>query len=36
MRGMVFVEADGIAEDEELTRWLDRGRAYAMSLPAKR
>jgi hypothetical protein len=35
MRGMVFVADDGIAEDDALMAWLDRGLAYAQSLPVK-
>jgi hypothetical protein len=35
MRGMVFVSEEGIAEDEELEKWLERGMAFAGSLPPK-
>ena len=35
MRGMVFVSEDGISEDEELEKWLERGMAFAGSLPPK-
>ena len=35
MRGMVFVGADGISEDDDLKDWLGRGIAFAGSLPAK-
>ena len=35
MRGMVFVAEDGISEDEDLEEWLDRGMAFAGSLPPK-
>lgn len=35
MRGMVFVSEDGISEDEDLQEWLDRGMAFAGSLPPK-
>lgn len=35
MRGWVVVEAPGIAEDSDLAAWLDRGAAYAESLPPK-
>jgi TfoX/Sxy family transcriptional regulator of competence genes len=35
MRGMVFVSEDGISEDEDLGDWLQRGIAFAGSLPAK-
>ena len=34
-RGMVFVSEDGISEDEDLEHWLQRGMAFAGSLPAK-
>jgi hypothetical protein len=29
------VDADGHAEDDDLRRWIDRGLAYANSLPPK-
>jgi TfoX/Sxy family transcriptional regulator of competence genes len=35
MRGMVYVGADGIAEDADLAAWVERGLAFARSLPAK-
>ena len=35
MKGWLVVEADGCAEDADLRRWVDRGVAYARSLPAK-
>jgi hypothetical protein len=35
MRGMVFVSEDGVSEDEELEQWLERGMAFARSLPPK-
>ena len=35
MRGMVFVSEDGISEDEDLAKWLERGMAFAGSLPPK-
>ena len=35
MKGWLLVDADGHAEDEDLRRWVDRGVAYASSLPAK-
>jgi hypothetical protein len=31
----LLVDADGHAEDEDLRRWVDRGLAYASSLPPK-
>ena len=33
MKGWLMVAADGYAEDEDLRRWVDRGVAYAASLP---
>jgi TfoX N-terminal domain len=35
MKGWLLVDPDGHAEDEDLRRWVDRGVAYASSLPAK-
>jgi hypothetical protein len=35
MRGWLLVDARGHAEDEGLRRWIDRGLAYASSLPPK-
>ena len=35
MTGWLLVEPDGHAEDEDLRRWVDRGLAYASSLPPK-
>lgn len=35
MRGFVRVEAEGLAEDAELARWVDRGAEWAASLPPK-
>jgi hypothetical protein len=35
MTGMVCVAVDGFAEDDDLRRWLDRGSAFAGSLPPK-
>jgi hypothetical protein len=35
MRGLVFVDPAGVAEDEDLVAWLDRCVAFAGSLPAK-
>lgn len=35
MKGMVYVEPAGYASDEALSRWVELGMAYAMSLPAK-
>jgi TfoX/Sxy family transcriptional regulator of competence genes len=35
MKGWLLVAADGYAEDEDLRRWVDRGLAFAGSLPPK-
>jgi hypothetical protein len=35
MKGWLMVGADGHAEDDDLRRWVDRGLAYASSLPPK-
>jgi TfoX/Sxy family transcriptional regulator of competence genes len=35
MKGWLLVDADGHAEDDDLRRWVDRGLAYADSLPPK-
>ena len=35
MKGWLLVDADGHAEDDDLRRWIDRGLAYANSLPPK-
>jgi TfoX/Sxy family transcriptional regulator of competence genes len=35
MKGWLLVTADGHAEDDDLRRWVDRGVAYAGSLPPK-
>lgn len=35
MRGFVVVAADGIADRESLTRWVDAGADHAASLPPK-
>ena len=36
MKGMVFVAAAGIGTDPQLEQWVDRGVAFASSLPPKR
>jgi TfoX/Sxy family transcriptional regulator of competence genes len=36
MRGFLAVDAQVIAEDAELERWIARGAAYAESLPPKK
>jgi TfoX/Sxy family transcriptional regulator of competence genes len=35
MKGFVYVEADGLATDTALAAWVERGAAFARSLPAK-
>jgi TfoX/Sxy family transcriptional regulator of competence genes len=35
MRGMVYVDADGLSEDDDLQAWLRRGLDFARSLPPK-
>jgi len=35
MRGFVTVHAAGIAEEEDLARWVDAGASHAASLPPK-
>jgi TfoX N-terminal domain len=36
MRGMVYVDEQGISEDDALAEWLRRGLDFAQSLPSKR
>ncbi|MXY45383.1 MAG: TfoX/Sxy family protein [Chloroflexi bacterium] len=35
MRGFVVVGVDGIASDDDLENWVERGLAFALSLPPK-
>ena len=35
MKGWLLVDPVGCAEDDDLRRWVDRGTAYARSLPPK-
>ncbi len=35
MKGMVYVDPNGISEDDDLEAWLRRGLAYTRSLPPK-
>jgi len=35
MKGFVYVEAEGLASDSALAAWVERGAAFARSLPAK-
>jgi hypothetical protein len=36
MKGFVFVGAEGVKSDRMLERWVDRGVAFASSLPPKK
>ena len=36
MRGMLYVGAKGIDADKDLAAWIDRGAAFASSLPGKK
>ena len=36
MKGMVYVGTAGFAEDDDLAGWVERGLAFAGSLPPKR
>jgi hypothetical protein len=35
MKGWLLIDAAGLAEDSDLRRWVDRGIAFAASLPPK-
>jgi len=35
MKGMVYVATEGVASDDALVAWLERGLAFAESLPPK-
>ena len=35
MRGFIYVALDGVASDDDLSRWVDAGVGYALSLPPK-
>lgn len=35
MRGWVFVDSPGVEQDEALQRWMEKGVAFASTLPAK-
>lgn len=35
MKGWVMVEAEGFAQDRDLSRWLDQARRFADALPPK-
>ncbi len=35
MEGIVLVDTTGVATDEALERWLDRARAFVLTLPPK-
>lgn len=36
MKGMIYVGEEGIAEDEDLEAWVERGYRFASSLPPKK
>jgi TfoX/Sxy family transcriptional regulator of competence genes len=35
LKGFVYVDTEGIAEDDDLAAWVERGVSFASSLPAK-
>jgi TfoX/Sxy family transcriptional regulator of competence genes len=35
IRGMIYVDPEGYANDEDLQAWVDRGLAFVTSLPPK-
>lgn len=35
MKGMIFIESEGVESDEILTKWIEKGMTFASSLPAK-
>jgi TfoX/Sxy family transcriptional regulator of competence genes len=35
MRGMVYVDPDGVRSADDLSRWVDAGATFAASLPPK-
>ncbi len=35
MKGIVLVEPTGVSADEALERWIERARAFVLTLPAK-
>ena len=35
MRGMAYVDAEGLQEDDALAGWVERGAVFAASLPPK-
>jgi TfoX/Sxy family transcriptional regulator of competence genes len=35
MKGFVYVASAGLEDDADLERWVERGLAYALSIPAK-
>jgi len=36
LKGMVYVDSEGVSEDSELAAWVDRGLAFAGKLPPKK
>ncbi len=35
MKGFIYVGAQGLQDEADLAAWIERGAAYALSLPAK-
>lgn len=35
LKGFVYIDAEGISEDGDLLKWLNRGLAYVATLPPK-
>lgn len=35
LKGMIYVDPEGTAEDEDLTAWIERCRTFVTQLPAK-
>jgi TfoX/Sxy family transcriptional regulator of competence genes len=35
LKGFVYVDENGIAEDDDLRQWVDRGLAFVATLPTK-
>lgn len=36
MKGLIYIEPEGIAEDSDLKKWLDRCEDFVFSLPPKK
>jgi len=35
MKGFIYLEPEGFAEDEDLNKWLEKARSFVSTLPAK-